>query len=73
MIDYHGFCQIKYLHKSQEINASQIARAVSLYAITRSNLWVWISGVAAIACTLCAGRLWHVVLPLGVGIPFAPL
>ena len=30
MIDYHGFCQIKYLHESQGLNASQIAREVSL-------------------------------------------
>ena len=30
MIDYHGFCQIKYLHESQGLNVSQIAREVSL-------------------------------------------
>jgi len=30
MIDYHGFCQIKYLHECQGLNASQIAREVSL-------------------------------------------
>jgi hypothetical protein len=73
MIDYHDFCQIKYLHKSPGRNASQIAREVSWYAITGPHLWVWISCVAAVACTLCTGRLWHVVLPLGVGIPCAPL
>lgn len=57
MIDYHGCCQIKYLHDSQGLNASQIARGVSLYAITGSHLWVWISCVAAVAYTLWAGRL----------------
>jgi hypothetical protein len=30
MIDYHRFCQIKYLHAHQGLNASQIAREVSL-------------------------------------------
>jgi len=30
MIDYHSFCQIKYLHEYQGLNASQIAREVSL-------------------------------------------
>lgn len=30
MIDYHRFCQIKYLHAHQGFNASQIAREVSL-------------------------------------------
>ncbi len=30
MIDYHDFCQIKYLHEYQGLNASQIAREVSL-------------------------------------------
>jgi hypothetical protein len=30
MIDYHGLCQIKYLQESQGLNASQIAREMSL-------------------------------------------
>ena len=30
MIDYHRFCQIKHLHEHQGLNASQIAKAVSL-------------------------------------------
>jgi len=30
MIDYYGFCQIKYLYEDQGLNASQIARAMSL-------------------------------------------
>jgi transposase len=30
MIDYHCFCQIKHLHAHQGLNASQIARALSL-------------------------------------------
>ena len=30
MIDYHRFCQIKHLHAHQGLNASQIARHLSL-------------------------------------------
>ena len=30
MIDYHRFCQIKHLHEHQGLNASQIARELSL-------------------------------------------
>lgn len=30
MIDYHGFCQIQHLHAHQGLNASQIARALTL-------------------------------------------
>ena len=30
MIDYHCFCQIKHLHTQQGLNASQIARELSL-------------------------------------------
>jgi len=30
MIDYHCFCQIKYLHEHQGLNTSQIARELSL-------------------------------------------
>jgi DDE superfamily endonuclease len=36
MIDYHGFCQIKYLHEHQGLNASQISREVSLDSRTVS-------------------------------------
>jgi len=30
MIDYHGCCQIKHLHAHQGLNASQIARELTL-------------------------------------------
>lgn len=36
MISYHAFCQIKYLHEHQGLNASQIAREMSLHPHTVS-------------------------------------